>query len=140
MTKEDASALLHGREYRNEMTRTEEEIFRDSGLVIAIGQSDDIGGLFGAISDEIGAYNGGEARLIRLRGKLIIRPTQDNEDELIICGWVPPKIVAAIKFEWCPSDFEGSWRISANVPFSTFDITEDGKLFCRGVVIETDGL
>lgn len=140
MTRDEAAALLNGREYREEMTRSEEATFRDAGLLIAIGQSDDIGGLFGAISDEISAYNGGAVSICKIGGKLAIAEDFDNARDLIRQGWTPPKELASIKYEWCPAGFDGSWRVSANVPFSPFNITEDGEVYCQGIVIDTASL
>lgn len=135
MTKEEAAKLLNGREYRSEMTQAEEAMFRDAGLIIAIGQSDDIGGFFGALSDEIGAYGGATAPLCLVGGALVIREKQENERALIKAGWTPPKEIASVRFDWCPEGFNGSWRVTSNVPYSTFDILEDGERYCQGIVI-----
>lgn len=140
MTRDEAAQLLNGREYRSEMTSAEEAAFRDAGLVIAIGQSDDIGGFFGAVSDEIGAYGGGTASLCSVLGMLIIREEEENERDLIRAGWTPPKEVCSVRFDWCPDNFDGSWRVAANVPYSTFDILEDGERYCQGIVIQATDL
>jgi hypothetical protein len=43
---------------------------------------------------------------------------------------------------WCPRDENGkiwaSWKIQTDIPHETFDIMEDGELFCRGVVFHVD--
>ena len=45
-------------------------------------------------------------------------------------GWV--EVLA----QWSPSTIPGaSWLIKTEVPHVTFDIMEDGEVFCRGVVL-----
>lgn len=35
---------------------------------------------------------------------------------------------------WSPDEIDASWLIKTDIPHATFDILEDGDLFCRGVV------
>ena len=37
---------------------------------------------------------------------------------------------------WCPKELDCSWAYKSSVPASTFDIMEDGELYCRGIVID----
>lgn len=59
MTAAELAALLNGREYRKEMSRDEEQVAKAAGLVVVFGASDDLMELRGAISDEVGCYDGG---------------------------------------------------------------------------------
>jgi hypothetical protein len=43
-----------------------------------------------------------------------------------------------IKAVWDPEDIDASWKIETEIPHETFDIMEDGELFCRGVVFHVD--
>ena len=43
-----------------------------------------------------------------------------------------------IEAVWCPRDGDGntyaSWLMQTKLPYSSFDIMEDGDLYCRGLV------
>jgi DNA-binding XRE family transcriptional regulator len=41
---------------------------------------------------------------------------------------------------WSPEEPACSWLIKTDIPHATFDITEDGELFCRGIVFSIDDL
>mgnify|MGYP001340764379 CR=1 FL=1 len=140
MTRDEAAKLLNGRESGEEMTRAEEATFRAAGLIVCVGQSDDIAGFFGAISDEIGAYGGAEVAIYMAGDHPELIVPEDDAEGLFRRGWTPPKAGASVKFEWCPDGFDGAWRVSTDKPHSTFAIMEDGKLFCRGVVIAVSDL
>ena len=137
MTKEELAARLNGREYREEITRDECREAKGSRLLVAYGASDDLLELSGAVDDEVGAYNGTVVELTAA-GRIII--TRDDHDELVRDGWAPPEAAFTLRAEWCPADLEASWRVTANVPFASFDIMEDGDLFCRGCVIDLRAL
>lgn len=139
MTAEQLAKQINGREYGNEISRGERQIAKDSGLLVVFGYSDDNVELRGVVNDEISAWEGVEFG-VPANGEF-----ETDEDEirirkrLIAKGWTPPeseRIVCNINAEWCPKDLDCSWRIITNAPHSTFDIMEDGKLFCRGVVID----
>lgn len=139
MTAEQLANQIGGREYGNEISRSECQIAKDSGLLVVFGYSDDNVELRGVVNDEISAWEGVEFG-VPANGEF-----ETDEDEirirkrLIDKGWTPPeseRIVCNIKAEWCPKDLDCSWRISTDAPHHTFDIMEDGKLFCRGVVID----
>ena len=96
---------LNGRTYGQELTPEEEHLAKELGIVIVFGYSDDNAEFRGALSDEIGCFNGG--RIF-------------ERDETYIDA------------VWC--DGEYSWTFHTNIPHATFDIyDEDGK-YCRGIV------
>jgi hypothetical protein len=138
LTKEALAARLNGREYGKEITKAEGAEAKAAGLIVAFGYSDDNLELRGAMDDEVSAYDLCE---IGVTAGLIIVPKDDHDiddpDELIRKGWTPPKAVFTIKAEWCPDDLETSWRITSSLPYASFDVMEDGALFCRGIVIDT---
>lgn len=53
--------MLNGREYGDEITREEEAMAKAHGLVVVFGYSDDNMEFCGAITDEVGCYDGGYA-------------------------------------------------------------------------------
>lgn len=60
MTKEQLAELLNGNEYRDEMTKEQEQAAKQNNLLVLFGASDDLLEMRGAIRDEVGAYDGGE--------------------------------------------------------------------------------
>lgn len=127
------AAALNGREYRNEITRDEAAQAKAAGLLVVYGASDDLTEFDGAICDEAGAY-GSETH--RITHSLEIYRERDDEEELVREGWSPPAILLTVRAEWCPDDLDCSWRITSSAPFASFDIMEDGELYCRGCVVD----
>lgn len=133
MTKEEFAVMLNGREYRDELPQFDHKKAMAAGLLVVFGASDDLTEFGGIIRDERGAYYGMDHKIIRNGSRWELTPEiydcprcQERDDKA-------PGVV--IRAEWCPEGFDGSWRISANIPHATFDIVEDGELYCRGIVI-----
>lgn len=61
---------------------------------------------------------------------LPISDEYDNDDN--------PRLIRA---EWCPDDQPAlSWRISSNMPYTTFTIKENGEPYCEGIIIDIDDI
>jgi len=140
MTREEFAAMLQNREKREEISDGEAEIAKQSGLLVCFGYSDDNLEFRGIIHDEIGAYDGTKEKLFLNKTTNTIELLVLNEDEAetIERLGLTPKTVE-IEAIWDPEDLDASWLITTELPHSTFDIMEDGELFCRGIVVsETD--
>lgn len=124
MTRDEFATMLHGRGYGNEMSKAEEKIAKDAGLLVIFGASDDLIEFRGVFSDETDAYGGRDVRVANMGDDWGVYD-QDHE-------WRKGFVVYG---EWCPESFEGSWRIGTELPHATFDIMEEEDLFCRGIVI-----
>jgi hypothetical protein len=140
MNKEQFAELLNGRQYRDEITKEEEKLAKENGLLICFGASDDLLEFRGIVYDEVGAYDGGSALLVKKKGGKIdvmseddFKEVQEIMDDKELDFELPKVEVVA---EWCPDDLECSWRIKSDLPHATFDIMEDGELYCRGIIIE----
>jgi len=135
MTKEDAAALLNGFEYPARGIDTHAKALKEAGLVAVFGQSDDLMEFRGAIYDEVGAYDGGSA-LVDSEGLIPnFETVLDEGDEDTLAAYFRRKPAGmAVEAVWSPDDLEASWLIRTKIPHATFDILEDGDLFCRGVV------
>lgn len=133
ITKEEMAKRLDNREYRDETTKQDTADAFQNGLVIIYGASDDLTYFDGVMADEAGAWGGAEHKVTSAKRILC---KGDHDEEYRLLGWTPPEIVMEVKAEWCPDGFEGSWRITPNIPFAPFDILEDGELYCRGAVVE----
>lgn len=143
MNKEEFAKLLSGREYGMEITKDEERIAKESGLIVIFGYSDDNVELRGVLRDEISSFDGACFVIAKAGDKVVVsqNPRFYREIDDLEAIDLEPEIYALNnknKFEavWSPSELECSWLIKTEVTHATFDIFEDGELFCRGVVIE----
>lgn len=137
MTKEQLAELLNGRQYRNEITKELCQLAKENGLVVVYGASDDLMEFEGAIYDELSAWDGTTAYLVKKKGGWEPVPQEDYESYLQVLddyGIADQTEKHEIHAEWSPEDPECSWLITTEIPNATFDILEDGELYCRGIV------
>lgn len=139
MNRERFAARLNGREYREELNPAEEREAAADGLVVIFGASDDLVELRGAINDELGAIDGGTI-LIADNGTLLPDLERDDIDILKkygVLSIVQERQATAKTIEalWCQEP-PYSWTYRTDIPHSTFDVMEDGELYCRGIVID----
>ena len=128
MTKELFAAKLAGREYGSEITVTESKCAKSHGLVVVFGYSDDNVELRGAISEEVGAYDGTDV-LITPSGLL------ENKCEDEDCPYFEAEKAKAVKIEALfGKEGEYTWTFKTAIPHATFEIVEDGEPYCRGIV------
>jgi hypothetical protein len=137
MTINEWAEKLTGREYREELTKEEEHALKADGLIAAFGASDDLLEFRGALHDEVGAWDSAMVKLAEIKkgGKIIIL---DDEEDWV---QVKPLYIRKVFAIWNPIGLDGevwaSWHIRIyGVPQATFDIMEDGELYCRGIVFE----
>ena len=138
---ESIAKELDGIEYP---VRIPENCSRDAkkfGIVIVYGASDDLMEFRGAIDDEVGAYDGGEA-LVDARGLLPSR--SDIDDDVILEDFFARRKLAwLIEALWC-AEGEWRWTFRTDIPHATFEVGEtDGNEtnpYCRGIVFSLDDL
>lgn len=140
MTKEGLAAMLSGREIGNEITGPEEIAAKQSGLLVIFGSSDDLCELRGAISEEVGAWQGAEIFVSR-EGHLMAEFEDGDVDVLQrhgVMGHVKGSRAQAIKIAatWCDEEKGPAWTYKTDEPRATFDVMEDGEVWCRGIVIQ----
>ena len=124
MTAKDLAARLNGREYLNEIMPEEEKEAESNGLVAVFGYSDDNVELAGAISDEIGAFDG-----------VVFHVGKDGS----YCVGESDAL-NRIQAVWCAPESEAAWTVKTDIPHETFNIYEDGELFCVGIVFTLNDL
>jgi len=128
------AAKLNGRQYRKEITDAEEKLAKENDIVVVFGSSDDLMEFRGAINDELDACDGVTAYL----GKYGLYKNEcSNED----CPH-GEKIKAdckTIEALWCWDDVT-PWKYATEIPHETFDIFEDGELYCTGIVFKRSSL
>ena len=136
MNKEKFAAMLNGREYRNEITKDEAAQAKAAGLVVVYGASDDLMEFAGALYDEVGVYGGGMA-LVDAKGVLDRDQIEDDDDEAIAEFVARSKTAQSIEALWNDSVSDASvpaWTYMTDIPHATFDVMDDGELYCRGIV------
>jgi hypothetical protein len=131
MTPQELAARLDGRKVGCEVTSADRTDAINSGLVIVYGASDDLMELVGAIDDEFGCYDGGTAWVDR--DGLLDRDRVDEDEDRAIADFVRRKDRArSIRAVWAEDGY--SWTYRTDIPHATFEITEDGEPYCRGIV------
>lgn len=121
------AVLLHGREYRNTLTKIEEAAAKTAGLVVVTGYSDDGVSFYGAISDEAGANNGA---VVRLTGKGLLTSDCDCPD----CPYFLKLRARAATIETHYSKDGYEWTYTTAIPHEIFDVMDHGHKFCRALV------
>jgi len=133
MNAKELAMLLTGREYGKEIDRTEEHQAKAAGLVVAFGASDDLLELRGAIHDETYPDSGIGARVDAKGVVPTFEAAYDDGEDALRDYFKRENGGAVIRAAW-----EGepgySWIISTDLPHETFEIVEDGELYCRGIV------
>lgn len=135
MTKEEAAVLLNGFEYPAREIEQHHKSLAAAGLVAAFGMSDDLLEFRGAIYDEVGAYDGTTV-LVDTEGLIpSFDAVSDEGDEAQMAAYFRRKPNGVgIEALWSPGEIDASWLIKTPIPHVTFDILEDGDLYCRAVV------
>ena len=126
---------LHGIEYRGDpIPKHIQGAAHAAGIVIVVGASDDLMEFYGAIRDEASCPKGGTI-LVDTKGAL---PDWDfaSGDEQMAKEYLSRKEGAKpITALWCPQgDPAMSWAYTTDIPHATFDVVEDGEVYCRGIV------
>ena len=137
MTKEELAAKLHGREIDEEITEAEAASAKAAGLLVVFGASDDLTEFRGVINDEAGAYEGAEHLIVRGADGFELFEEPDchcrYSDAAAEAAKASGLLVEAI---WCAEDDGPSWTFKTSLPHATFDVMEDGEVYCRGIVVE----
>lgn len=101
---------------------------KELGIVVCYGYSDDNAEFDGAWRDEVGCYAGGE---IPITSKGLLEFC-DNYD----CPYHAKALESAKKINacWCDADSEYTWSYKTDIPHETFEMLEDGRKYCQGIV------
>lgn len=128
MNAEELANLLDGREMGDEITAAEEAAAGAFGLVVVFGYSDDNVEFRGAIDHEMGAYGG---KKIRITPSGLVLNKCDEET----CPYYleQRENAAVLRAVWADTG-QPAWTYDVPWPHSTFNVMEDGEVFCRGVV------
>ncbi len=131
LTKKVAE-LLNCRECGDEISADIASEIRYTDIVIAYGYSDDGMYFRGAVDGFMDCYDGGTASLNK--NGLI-----HNECEERRCPYHKQLRDDGTKIHalWC-AEPDISWTYKTDIPHETFNIMEDGEVFCRGIVFDLE--
>lgn len=138
LTAAELASRLHNREYRQELSRDEEQEAKRAGLLVVFGASDDLVEFRGAFRDEAGATGSSTVQFHR-RGILPSWESLDKTDEDHVLDYFDLKKESnQVAAHWDQAGY--SWFIEPGMgmAYAAFDVLEEGERFCRGVVIDVD--
>ena len=131
MIEKEIADMLDGLEYGEEIRDDILKYAKENGAVIVFGASDDLMEFRGAIEDELPMCGGGFAYLDK---NGLFRNKCSNVDcPYFIEKLVYAKVIIAI---WDCGGY--SWMYTTEIPHETFEILEDRKQYCRGIVFSVD--
>ena len=141
MAPKDIAAKLNGIEYDRKFDETMWNYHlaaKQHGVVIVYGESDDLVEFLGAILEEIEAPC--EAKISRSGVlKPWVRCNCDNINEARKYFEQEREAKWSITSLWC-AEPNISWTFQTDIPHETFNIMEDGEVFCRGIVFSLNDL
>lgn len=139
MNAGELAEKLSGSEYP---VRIPEELARQAksaNLVIIYGASDDLMEFEGAIYDEVGACDGATV-YVDSEGIVPDFDSLDKKDKKALKNYFDRdgkgKKIEAL---WC-AEGDYSFTYRTEIPHATFDVVEDGELYCRGIVFSMGDL
>jgi hypothetical protein len=127
--EKEIADMLNGLKYGEEIKDDVLRYAKANRAVIVYGAGDDLMEFKGAIEDEVNCYEGGTV-YIRTTG--VLQNECNNEN----CPYFKRRVLetkAYITALWW-NQGEYSWTYNTNIPHETFEITEDGKKYCQGIV------
>jgi hypothetical protein len=129
MNKEELAKLMDGRQYGEELSKSEEAAAKAAGLVAMFGYSDDNVEFRGAIHEEVSACGSPTEIFFGAKGPL--EPHDERECECLYCGYA-----AAIKdAKKIAAEFtRDGWVFKTEIPHATFTIMEDDDTYGQGIV------
>ena len=136
MTSKELAAMLDGNKYDDEITKEQEALAYDNGLVVVFGYSDDNVELCGAIDDEVGAYDG---TIFHVTRDGVLRTPDCYGYEECKYFEVAKRAASEIKAIWNDAG-NPCWEFETIIPHETFRIYDYGELFCVGIVFRLDDL
>lgn len=130
MTIQDVAAMLNGREYGSEVSPEEKVEFKNAGIVVVYGCSDDCVEFEGAVNTEFCIWNTG--RIPLLNGVPFEVSCTEDVSETSLC---PLLKEVAKKLKHINAKFGvNGWEFDADFPHEKFTISEEGEVFDVGLI------
>jgi hypothetical protein len=125
MDTKEAAFALHESEYRKEGSRELFDRMKAAGLVAVFGASDDLMEMRGAVDDEF--YDD-----VHFTRAGVLRSKCEDDCPYFLAE---QKNSTVIEMRWDAEDSGGiAWTYRTDIPHVTFDVLEDGDIYCRGIV------
>lgn len=142
MTPQQIAEQLNGIEYPCDIHKAIEASAKEHGIVIVFGASDDLMEFRGAIYDEWGCYDGGTVKVDATGPLRDWDDVKEDGEKTEIAAWLErEKKAKEIEAIWAPDSMPGtSWVYNTTIPHVTFNVMEDGDIYCRGIVFELKDL
>lgn len=123
---------LDGFEYGDDFNEEYINFAKENGLVIVTGYSDDGCVFSGAIDDEIGCFDGGEAYFDGTKLITDIDDFSQKELDSFVC----------LNIYWCEvgQPFSWSYKFNRNIPVEKFYVFDGGEDYCEGIVFKLSDL
>ncbi len=122
--KEFIEKHLQNCEYGAELSKEAEQEAKENGFVVVFGASDDLCEFRGVVEDEVECFDGDNI-YINAKGNIAntlfedFAPDKHPDYKLIEAVW---------------GNSGASWTYETDIPHETFTVTEDGELYCIGIV------
>lgn len=136
--------MLDNRQYGDETTPEITKAAMENGLVIVFGYSDDNCEFEGAIHEEIPCWEGckiyfdkGGTNFTNESGECFLTYHKDKEAperNMIHAVWCDKNILHGATGKYY------AWTYHTDIPHEAFDIMEDDRPFCRGIVFSINDL
>lgn len=126
----EIAKALDGMEYGARIPNEITTKAKENGIVIVYGASDDLMEFEGAITDEVGVYEGGTAYI----NKAGLQNNENYSSNCEDCPHLKRSLDECKTIEAIWGEGEYSWSYKTEIPHAEFDITEDGEKYCRGIV------
>lgn len=135
MNAKELASLLNGREIMEEVTTDEERQAAEAGLVVVFGYSDDNMEFRGAINDEVGCFDGGTAYVTK---NGLYDEAECGIEDCPHCA-AERKAATPIEAVW-HDEGDPCWTYETDIPHETFEVYEDGEVWCVGIVFSMGDL
>lgn len=124
---QEAKRFLHGRKIGSEVLESDQAWLKSAELIVMFGASDDLVEIRGWVYDEIGVY--GSREIVFINGELYSSKCESEE-----CPHEAERKKKGVKVNALWGHGGVSWSFETSIPHETFDVIEDGEVFCRGIV------
>jgi len=140
MTKETFASMIDCRDRRTGIAKDEELLAKNEGFIVVYGESDDLMEFRGVIDDEIGAYNGTTAIILKTNNGYKVLSESSIEEINEPLRDYDLDLISGLEIESKFDDDGYTWtmNVAHGMPVAYFDILEDGEKFCKGIVISVD--
>lgn len=137
MKRSELAQRLNGIDLSDPIPRDLLEQAKAGGLVIVHGSSDDLAEFRGAIHDEASIYGGGTVYFDG-KGVLLDYDDIDRDDEAEMRNYFDRKRLAtSLEAHW-HNEPGASWTYTTAIPHSTFNMLDNGELYCKGIVFSLE--